>query len=135
MLLTLTSALVAGPAAAGLRERDGAVCHDLVLIGQVKGYGAFLGYEAMDPTQDPEAIYIGGRHDLFVRVDEVIDGRLSARDITVRALMASAYRLPVSMLFYLQREARGSYWAVDWAVVDARGRVETPDEPPPRCKA
>ena len=134
-LVVIAATLVAGPAVAELRERDGVICHDMVVIGAVKDYGAFLGYEAMDPSPDPEALYIGGRQDLTVRVDEVVDGRLGQRTITVRALMASAYRLPVSMLFYLQKEARGSYWAVHWKVVDAGGRVETPDKPPPRCKA
>lgn len=134
MPLVLGAAFAAGPADAALREHDGRVCHDVVVIGSVKDYGAFLGYDEMAPDPDPEAIYIGGRFDLTVRVDEVIDGRLAPREITVRALMASAYRLPRTMLFYLQKEERGSYWAVDWKVFDDRGRVETPDDPPPRCK-
>lgn len=133
-LLVLAASLVAGPAAAGLRERDGRLCHDVVIVGVVKDYGAFLGYHEMDPDPDPDALYIGGRFDLAVRVDEAIDGRLGPRDITVRALMASAYRLPRTMLFYLQKEERGSYWAVDWKVFDEGGRVETPDDPSPRCK-
>ncbi len=133
--LVLLAVLFAGPADAAFRERDGRLCHDMVVIGEVKGYGAFLGYDQMDTDPDPDAIYIGGRYDLTVRVDEVIDGRLGPRDITVRALMASAYRLPKTMLFYLQKEERGSYWAVDWTPFDERGRVETPAEPPPRCKA
>lgn len=134
-ILALAACLVAGPADAALRERDGRLCHDLVVIGEVRAYGAFLGYHEMDPDPDPEAIYIGGRYDLTVRVDEVIDGRLGPRDITVRALMGSPYRLPKAMLFYLQKEERGSYWAVDWTPFDQRGRVETPGDPSPRCKA
>lgn len=133
--LAATAMLVAGPAEAALREREGLICHDLVVIGEVKAYGAVLGYHEMDPDLDPDTIYIGGRYDLTVRVDEVIDGRLGPRDITVRALMGSAYRLPKAMLFYLQKEERGSYWAVDWTPFDERGRVETPDDPSPRFKA
>jgi hypothetical protein len=133
--LAATAMLVAGPADAALRERDGRLCHDMVVIGEVKAYGAFLGYHEMDPDPDPDAIYIGGRYDLTVRIEEVINGRLGPRDITVRALMGSAYRLPRTMLFYLQKEERGSYWAVDWAVFDERGRVETPDDPSPRCQS
>ena len=133
--LAAAAVLVAGPADAALRERDGRLCHDLVVIGEVKAYGAFLSYYEMDPEPDPEAIYIGGRFDLTIRVEEVIHGRLGPGDITVRALMGSAYRLPRTMLFYLQKEERGSYWAVDWKVFDERGRVETPDDPSPRCES
>ena len=135
MLLVVGATFTAGPADAALRERDGRLCHDVVVIGTVNDYGAFLGYHEMDPDPDPEAIYIGGRFELAVRVDEVVDGRLGPRDITVRALMASAYRLPRTLLFDLQKEERGSYWAVDWKVFDEGGRAETPDDPPPRCKA
>ncbi len=133
--LAAAAVLVAGPADAALREREGLVCHDLVVIGEVKAYGAFMSYYEMDPEPDPEAIYVGGRFDLTVRVEEVINGRLGPSDITVRALMGSAYRLPRTMLFYLQKEERGSYWAVDWKVFDERGRVETPDDPSPRCQS
>lgn len=133
--IVIGALIVAGPAEAALRERDGRLCHDAVVIGVVTDYGAFLGYHEMDPDPDLDAIYIGGRYDLTVRIDEVIEGRLGPRDITVRALMGSAYRLPKTMLFYLQKEERGSYWAVDWKPFDDRGRVETPDDPAPRCKA
>ncbi|HRD45123.1 MAG TPA: hypothetical protein PLF78_01420 [Caulobacter sp.] len=134
--LLAASLLTAGPAAAQLQLRGGRVCHDLVVVGEVKAYGEFLSYYEMDPTPDETALYVGGRRQMTVRVERVLDGRPLPRMIEVRALMASAYRLPVTMVLYLQREARGTYWAADWTVVkpDSRGRVATPDRPPPRCE-
>lgn len=135
-LLTLAAALVAGPASAELRQRDGALCREIVMIGTIKSYGEFASYYELDPDPDPNALYIGGRQEMTIRVDEVIEGPELPPTITVRALMASAHRLPVRMLFYLQKEERGSYWAADWQVVkhDAGARIEIPDGAPKRCK-
>lgn len=136
-ILLLAAAFAAGPAAAAeLRTRDGRICHDVVVVGQVKDYGEFVSYHDLDPTPDPDAIYIGGRQQMTVRIDSVPDGQSLPRTIQVRALMGSAYRLPVTMVFYLQRKDRGSWWAAGWGRVqpDSRGRVETPKDPPPRCR-
>lgn len=136
VVLALAPALIAAPASAELRQRDGSVCHDLIVIGSIKSYGEFASYYELDPAPDDNAIYIGGRYELTVAVDEVIEGQGPPSTIQVRALMASAHRLPVQMLFYLQKEERGSYWAADWQIVKpgAGVRIETPDDPPKRCE-
>lgn len=134
--LSCAGVMTSTPAAAELRQADGKVCYDLMVVGTVKGYGEFVSlHQLVNPPDDDDALYVGGRWDLKVRVDDAFgEQRLPGR-ITVRAMMTSAYRLPVQMLFYLQREERGSYWAADWSRVerDALGRIQTRDDPPPRC--
>lgn len=136
VVLSGGSALIASPAAADLKQADGKVCYDLMVVGTVKGYGEFISlHQLMNPPDDDDALYIGGRHEMKVRIDDAFGAPRLPRDITVRAMMTSAYRLPVQMLLYLQHEERGSYWAADWLRVerDALGRIETRDDPPPRC--
>ncbi len=136
VVLSGAGALISSPAAADLKQANGEVCYDLMVVGTVKGYGEFVSlYQLVNPPDDDDALYIGGRQEMGVRIDEAFGAPRLPGDITVRAMMTSAYRLPVQMLFYLQREERGSYWAADWLRVerDALGRVQTRDDPPPRC--
>jgi hypothetical protein len=135
--LTLLIGLAAGPANAELKMRDGEICHDLVVIGEVTGYGEFLSYHEMDPSPDEDAIYLGGRQQMRVQVETVVAGEAPPPTIEVRALMGAAYRLPTTMILYLQREERGTYWAADWRRVERgfAGRAEAADAVSPRCKA
>lgn len=129
--------LGAGPAAADLKQVDGKVCYEVIVIGTITAYGEFASYDELFGPASEDTISIGGRQEMTVRVDEILgDGRLSP-SITVRTLMGSAYRLPAPMLFYLQREERGSYWAAAWRRIgsDSVGGVDTSKNSPPRCPA
>ena len=133
----LGALLMAGSATADLKQRDGRVCYDMLVVGTVSSYGEFTSLDDLLGPPEDGSFYVGGRVEMKVRVDEMLEGVGLPPDITVRALVSSQYVTPVRMTFYLQREERGSYWAAEWLAIsrDAPGSIRRSANPPPRCLA
>jgi hypothetical protein len=96
---------------------DTAICYESAVRGTIARVDNFtsladLGYGNADD------VVLGGRFDLAVRVDRVVNGQpIRDRRITIQTIMTSQPTNRTRLVFYIRRAPSG-YEALDWHFAD-----------------